>query len=55
MRAFSKDDEPMDWVCHFHIEDPNSPIGNQFYIKGNGDILIEDEDGWEAIQTRLMV
>ena len=49
MRAFKSDEQPESWVCHLNIENPKARAGNQFYVKGNGDILIEEEPGWTDV------
>jgi hypothetical protein len=52
LQAFSEDEEPAVWACHFVVERDSGPE-LQFYITANGDITICEEPGWETLRDRL--
>lgn len=53
LRSFARDQEPELWTCHFCVEDPDSPIGNQFFVNARGDIVVKDEPRHEVILRKL--
>lgn len=51
--AFSTDEEPRLWLCHFSVENLETLIENEMYIRGNGDVVILKIEGWETVRDQL--
>lgn len=53
LRSIARDREPESWTCHFCVEDPDSPIGNQFFVNALGELVVKEGPRHEVLLKRL--